>query len=106
MEESLAELLEIIKIDKNWEDKKANKFMLALFKELGNSSPLTQKYRKLMQRLLYWINKLRNNFFSILKLKWSVFNSLSVLMDKFLLLLTAKWMKKIDKKNSNQAFFY
>lgn len=53
MEESLAELLEIIKIDKNWEDKKANKFMLALFKELGNSSPLTQKYRKLMQRLLY-----------------------------------------------------
>lgn len=30
--------------------------MLALFKELGNSSPLTQKYRKLMQRLLYWKN--------------------------------------------------
>lgn len=28
--------------------------MLAIFKEIGNSSPLTQKYRKLMQRLLYW----------------------------------------------------
>lgn len=53
MEESLNELLEIIKLDKNWEDKKANKYMLALFKELGNTSPLTQKYRKLMQRLLY-----------------------------------------------------
>lgn len=54
MEESLEQLLEIIKLDKNWEDKKANKFMLAIFKELGNASPLTQKYRKLMQRLLYW----------------------------------------------------
>jgi len=53
MEESLEQLLEIIKLDKNWEDKKANKFMLAIFKELGNASPLTQKYRKLMQRLLY-----------------------------------------------------
>jgi len=53
MEESLNELLEIIKLDKNWEDKKANKYMLAIFKEIGNSSPLTQKYRKLMQRLLY-----------------------------------------------------
>jgi thioredoxin-like negative regulator of GroEL len=28
--------------------------MLAIFKELGNGSPVTQKYRKLMQRLLYW----------------------------------------------------
>ena len=54
MEESLEQLLEIIKIDKTWENKKANNFMLAIFKELGNASPLTQKYRKLMQRLLYW----------------------------------------------------
>ena len=44
--------LEILKKDKNWEDKKVNKFILNKFKELGNVSPITQKYRKLFQRLL------------------------------------------------------
>lgn len=51
-EEALEVALEIVKKDKNWEDKKANKFILNKFKELGNASPITQKYRKLFQRLL------------------------------------------------------
>lgn len=74
IEEGLEILLEIIKIDKNWEDKKANKSMLAVFKELGNTSPITQKYRKLMQRLLYWI-KLINIYvyvWYILKIKFGL----------------------------------
>jgi thioredoxin-like negative regulator of GroEL len=45
--------LNIIKVNKDWEDKKANKEMLAIFKELGNSSPLVQSYRKHMQRAMY-----------------------------------------------------
>jgi thioredoxin-like negative regulator of GroEL len=53
IEECLEVLIEMMKADKNWEDKKANKFILAIFKELGNTSPLTQKYRKLMQRVMY-----------------------------------------------------
>ena len=44
--------LEILKKDKNWEDRKLNKLILNKFKELGNVSPITQKYRKLFQRLL------------------------------------------------------
>lgn len=44
--------MEIIKEDKNWQDKKTNKLALAIFKEQGNSSPLVQKYRKVLQRLL------------------------------------------------------
>ena len=47
--------MEIVKEDKTWQDKKANKFILAVFKELGNSSPLVQKHRKAFQRLLNWI---------------------------------------------------
>jgi thioredoxin-like negative regulator of GroEL len=53
MEECLEQLLAIIKLNKEWEDKKANKEMLAVFKELGNSSPLVQTYRKHLQRTMY-----------------------------------------------------
>lgn len=53
IEECLEHLLTIVKADKNWEEKKANKEILAIFKELGNSSPLTQTYRRLFQQALY-----------------------------------------------------
>ena len=53
LEEGLQLLLEIVKADKNWEDKKANNLMLETFKKLGPSSQITNKYRKLYQRLLY-----------------------------------------------------
>lgn len=52
VEKALEIAMEIIKIDKNWDDKKVNKYVLSIFKELGNNSPLVQKYRKIMQRLL------------------------------------------------------
>ena len=52
-EEALELALEIVKTNKNWEDQKANKFILEVFKKLGSSSPVTQKYRKLYQRYLY-----------------------------------------------------
>lgn len=53
VEESLDQLLAIIKANKEWEDKKANKEMLAIFKELGNTSPITLAYRKHLQRALH-----------------------------------------------------
>jgi thioredoxin-like negative regulator of GroEL len=53
IEECLEQLLAIVKIDKNWQEKKANKEILAIFKELGNSSPLTQTYRRLLQQALH-----------------------------------------------------
>ena len=53
-EDALIVALEIVKEDKNWSDKKANKFILETFKELGNGSAVVQKYRKLFQRLLNW----------------------------------------------------
>lgn len=53
MEESLEVAMEIIKEDKNWMDKKTNKLVLDIFKDLGgNKSVVVQKYRKIMQRLL------------------------------------------------------
>lgn len=52
MDECLGTAIEIVKQDKNWHEKKANKFILAVFKELGNASPLVQKHRKVFQRLL------------------------------------------------------
>lgn len=52
VEKALEIAMEIIKINKNWDDKKVNKYVLSIFKELGNNSPLVQKYRKIMQRLL------------------------------------------------------
>lgn len=53
IEESLEQLLAIVKADKNWQEKKANKEMLAIFKELGNTSSLTQTYRRLLQQALH-----------------------------------------------------
>lgn len=57
MEESLEVAMEIIKEDKNWMDKKTNKLVLDIFKDLGgNKSVVVQKYRKIMQRLLSWFH--------------------------------------------------
>lgn len=81
VEKALEIAMEIIKIDKNWDDKKVNKYVLSIFKELGNNSPLVQKYRKIMQRLLSWFIYLCNylsfsasNFgFFIFKLIFGIF---------------------------------
>lgn len=54
IEECLNQLIAIVKMDKNWKEKKANKEILAIFKELGSSSPITQTYRRLFQRALNW----------------------------------------------------
>lgn len=52
-EDALEVAMEIIKEDKAWQDKKANKLVLEIFKDLGgNKSTTVQKYRKVMQRLL------------------------------------------------------
>jgi thioredoxin-like negative regulator of GroEL len=45
--------MEIVKEEKHWEDKKTNKLILTMFKELGENSPLVHKYRKIFQRILY-----------------------------------------------------
>lgn len=53
MEDSLETAMEIIKEDKNWEEKKTNKLVLEIFKDMGgNKSVVVQKYRKILQRLL------------------------------------------------------
>jgi thioredoxin-like negative regulator of GroEL len=51
-ENALETAMEVIRENKSWQDKKANQLVLAIFKELGAGSPLTQKYRKIFQRLL------------------------------------------------------
>jgi thioredoxin-like negative regulator of GroEL len=53
IEECLEQLVSIVKANKNWQDKKANKQILEIFKELGNSSAITQTYRRLFQQALH-----------------------------------------------------
>lgn len=53
IEECLDQLISIVKANKNWQDKQANKLILEIFKELGNSSAITQTYRRLFQQALH-----------------------------------------------------
>lgn len=51
--EAVKQLLEIIKIDKNWEDKKSNKMLVGLFNMLGSDNSIVIDGRKELARILY-----------------------------------------------------
>lgn len=51
--EAITKLLEIVKADKAWEDKKANKLLVSVFNLLGSESKLTVEGRKNLTKLLY-----------------------------------------------------
>lgn len=51
--EAITKLLEIVKSDKNWEDKKANKLLVSVFNLLGSDNKLTVDGRKNLSKLLY-----------------------------------------------------
>jgi thioredoxin-like negative regulator of GroEL len=53
MENALQLAMEIVKEEKYWEEKKTNRLILTIFKELGETSPLVHKYRRMLQRILY-----------------------------------------------------
>jgi Thioredoxin domain-containing protein len=42
-----------MKIDRNWENRKAQQFLLDIFGKLGATNPLVIDGRKKMQRILY-----------------------------------------------------
>ncbi|EGR27759.1 thioredoxin, putative [Ichthyophthirius multifiliis] len=44
---------QIIKVDRNWENKKANKFLIEIFTKLGVSNKLTIEGRKSLQKILF-----------------------------------------------------
>jgi len=46
-------LIDIIKQDKNWEDKKANKFLLEIFEAFGEFHPLTSYGRRKLSAILF-----------------------------------------------------
>jgi putative thioredoxin len=52
-EAALAELLEIIRLDRKYEDEAARKQMLDVFNILGARHPLTEKYRSELARVLF-----------------------------------------------------
>lgn len=52
-EESIEQLLEIIKRDRDWNDKAANAELLKYFEALGPSDPLTIQGRKKLSRILF-----------------------------------------------------
>ncbi len=50
--EALAVLLQIVQVDRRFQDDAARKTMLDIFALLGNTDPLTQKYRGLLSKAL------------------------------------------------------
>jgi thioredoxin-like negative regulator of GroEL len=42
-----------MKIDRNWEEKKANNLIIKIFEKLGSSDKMVIDARKKMQRMLY-----------------------------------------------------
>ncbi len=52
-EKCIDSLLEIIKIDRNWNNKAANNFLLKIFNFLGSNNKLTQEGRKKLSKVLF-----------------------------------------------------
>lgn len=52
-EDAINSLLEIIQIDRNWKDKKAQKFLLQIFNFLGQDNKLTTTGRSKLTKILY-----------------------------------------------------
>ena len=52
-ESAVKELLQMIKIDKNWSDKKANKLLVSLFNILGSDSKIVIEGRKSLAKIIY-----------------------------------------------------
>ena len=52
-EEAIDLLLEVIAIDRNWNDRTAQKKLTDLFKKLGSSNEVVQKARKTLSSLLF-----------------------------------------------------
>ena len=52
-EDAINNLLEIIKIDRNWNEKKAHQLLLRLFSMLGSESQIAVQGRKKLAKLLF-----------------------------------------------------
>jgi putative thioredoxin len=52
-EEAIRSLLEMIVIDRNWQNKSAQTFLIYIFNYLGADNPLTIEGRKQMTKILY-----------------------------------------------------
>ena len=51
--EALEEYLEVVRLDRDYEDAAARKAMLDIFVLLGNEDPLVDEYRRRLSQLLY-----------------------------------------------------
>lgn len=54
MEESVDLLLDMLAIDRNWNDRIAQKMLTDLFKKLGSGSDIAKDGRKRMSRFGHW----------------------------------------------------
>ena len=52
-EKSIDILLEIVKIDRNWNNKAANNFLLKIFNFLGSNNKISQEGRKKLSKVLF-----------------------------------------------------
>ena len=52
-QESVDLLLDLLALDRNWNDRKAQKLLTDLFKALGSNSEITKNGRKIMSKLLF-----------------------------------------------------
>jgi putative thioredoxin len=52
-EEAVDILLDIIAIDRNWQERKAQKLVTDLFKKLGSANEVTIKGRKKLSKILF-----------------------------------------------------
>ncbi|KAM3143945.1 hypothetical protein pb186bvf_003996 [Paramecium bursaria] len=52
-EQAIKQLLDLIKLDRSWQEKKAQKTLLSLFTSLGSTNPLVVEGRKALGKILY-----------------------------------------------------
>ena len=52
-EEAVDILLDIVAIDRNWQDRKAQKLVTDVFKKLGSANEVTIKGRKKLSKILF-----------------------------------------------------